>query len=160
VYSTAYVYDRQHTCPINSTRVSLIAQPRPELDFLFCVRHGQHVPQLQDTWWNARVTAKRWGLVVATGFITAVIEPVAAGSGIPETKCMLNGVNLPRVMRIKTLICKLVGVTFSVAGGSVNPPKSNYSGERHPMNRVAGAPFMCIASGSGEPSRLMVAERY
>lgn len=32
-------------------------------------------------------------------------------------KCFLNGINLPRVMRIKTLVCKLFGVVFSVAAG-------------------------------------------
>jgi chloride channel 7 len=45
------------------------------------------------------------------------IEPVSGGSGIPEIKCFLNGINLPRVVRIRTLICKVVGVTFSVAAG-------------------------------------------
>ncbi|GKZ00758.1 hypothetical protein MPSEU_001027600 [Mayamaea pseudoterrestris] len=45
------------------------------------------------------------------------IEPVSAGSGIPEIKCFLNGINLPRVVRVRTLICKVIGVTFSVAAG-------------------------------------------
>jgi H+/Cl- antiporter ClcA len=45
------------------------------------------------------------------------IEPVSGGSGIPEIKCFLNGINLPRVVRIKTLLCKVIGVTFSVAAG-------------------------------------------
>ena len=49
--------------------------------------------------------------------IFVYIEPVAAGSGIPEIKCFLNGINMPRVVRIKTLICKVIGVTFSVAAG-------------------------------------------
>ncbi len=49
--------------------------------------------------------------------IFVYIEPVSGGSGIPEIKCFLNGINLPRVVRIKTLICKVVGVTFSVAAG-------------------------------------------
>jgi H+/Cl- antiporter ClcA len=44
-------------------------------------------------------------------------EPVASGSGIPEIKCFLNGIDLPRVVRVKTLICKVIGVTFSVAAG-------------------------------------------
>ncbi|XP_053379304.1 H(+)/Cl(-) exchange transporter 6-like [Mercenaria mercenaria] len=46
-----------------------------------------------------------------------VYEPVAAGSGIPEIKCYLNGVRIPRVARLKSLIAKAVGVLFSVAGG-------------------------------------------
>lgn len=44
-------------------------------------------------------------------------EPVSAGSGIPEIKCFLNGIDLPRIVRVKTLLCKVVGVTFSVAAG-------------------------------------------
>lgn len=44
-------------------------------------------------------------------------EPVASGSGIPEVKCFLNGIDLPRIVRIKTLFAKVVGVTFSVAAG-------------------------------------------
>jgi hypothetical protein len=45
------------------------------------------------------------------------IEPVSGGSGIPEIKCFLNGIDLPRVVRLKTLLCKVIGVTFSVAAG-------------------------------------------
>lgn len=45
------------------------------------------------------------------------IEPVSGGSGIPEVKCYLNGIDLPRVVRLKTMVCKVVGVTFSVAAG-------------------------------------------
>eukprot|EP00592_Proboscia_alata_P028268 CAMPEP_0194446072 /NCGR_PEP_ID=MMETSP0176-20130528/128221_1 /TAXON_ID=216777 /ORGANISM="Proboscia alata, Strain PI-D3" /LENGTH=994 /DNA_ID=CAMNT_0039272717 /DNA_START=152 /DNA_END=3137 /DNA_ORIENTATION=- len=45
------------------------------------------------------------------------IEPVSAGSGIPEIKCFLNGIDLPRIVRVKTLLCKVMGVTFSVAAG-------------------------------------------
>ena len=44
-------------------------------------------------------------------------QPVAAGSGIPEIRCYLNGVKVPHVTRIGTLIAKAVGVLFSVAGG-------------------------------------------
>jgi hypothetical protein len=49
--------------------------------------------------------------------IFVYFEPVSGGSGIPEIKCFLNGINLPKVVRIKTLVCKVVGVTFSVAAG-------------------------------------------
>lgn len=54
-------------------------------------------------------------------FIGAVlvtyIEPVAGGSGIPQVKCYLNGVKVPRVVRIKTLIVKIFGVITTVVGG-------------------------------------------
>lgn len=45
------------------------------------------------------------------------LEPVSAGSGIPEIKCFLNGIALPRVVRVKTLMCKALGVLFAVSGG-------------------------------------------
>ncbi|XP_019849977.1 PREDICTED: chloride transport protein 6-like [Amphimedon queenslandica] len=49
--------------------------------------------------------------------ILVAIEPIAAGSGIPEIKCYLNGIRMPRVARIRTLMAKACGVLFSVAGG-------------------------------------------
>ena len=49
--------------------------------------------------------------------LVSCVEPVARGSGIPEVKCYLNGVSVPRVVRFKTLACKAIGVLFSVAGG-------------------------------------------
>eukprot|EP00937_MAST-01D_sp_MAST-1D-sp2_P000364 g364.t1 len=49
--------------------------------------------------------------------LVGVIEPIAGGSGIPEIKTMLNGVDVPRAVRMKTLLCKAVGVLFSVAAG-------------------------------------------
>jgi H+/Cl- antiporter ClcA len=44
-------------------------------------------------------------------------EPASGGSGIPEIKCFLNGIDLPGVVKVKTLIAKVVGVSFSVAAG-------------------------------------------
>lgn len=49
--------------------------------------------------------------------LVAYVEPVAGGSGIPQVKCYLNGVKVPRVVRIKTLVVKSVGVVCSVVGG-------------------------------------------
>ena len=43
---------------------------------------------------------------------------MAAGSGIPEIKCFLNGVKVPHVTRLFTLVAKAIGVLFSVAGGT------------------------------------------
>lgn len=56
-------------------------------------------------------------LFAALASLFVWIEPVAAGSGIPEVKCFLNGIDLPRIVRVKTLLCKVIGVTFSVAAG-------------------------------------------
>jgi chloride channel 7 len=46
-----------------------------------------------------------------------ILEPLAAGSGIPEIKCFLNGIDIPRCVRMKTMLTKVLGVTFTVAGG-------------------------------------------
>lgn len=53
--------------------------------------------------------------VVASSFVW--YEPASGGSGIPEVKCFLNGIDMPRLLTVPTLICKLVGITFSVAAG-------------------------------------------
>ena len=47
----------------------------------------------------------------------ALFEPRAAGSGISEIKCMLNGVKIPHVVRITTLGAKVVGIIAAVASG-------------------------------------------
>ncbi len=44
-------------------------------------------------------------------------EPAAAGSGIPEIKAYLNGINLSHVIRMPVLLAKVVGMCFSCASG-------------------------------------------
>lgn len=39
--------------------------------------------------------------VLVGSAIVAFVEPVAAGSGIPQIKCFLNGVKIPHVVRLK-----------------------------------------------------------
>ena len=62
---------------------------------------------------------------VSTAFTTIAallvvgVEPVAAGSGIPQLKAYLNGTAYMRLLQVKTLVVKLVGVTFSVTGGLI-----------------------------------------
>lgn len=55
--------------------------------------------------------------VLFGSIIVTYVEPIAAGSGIPQIKCYLNGVLIPRVVRIKTLFVKVIGVILSVVGG-------------------------------------------
>ncbi|XP_068221966.1 H(+)/Cl(-) exchange transporter 7 isoform X2 [Palaemon carinicauda] len=57
------------------------------------------------------------GPVLVAAIMGSVVEPMAAGSGIPQVKCYLNGVKVPRVVRIKTLAAKATGVIMSVLGG-------------------------------------------
>ncbi|XP_010287295.1 PREDICTED: H(+)/Cl(-) exchange transporter 7 [Phaethon lepturus] len=60
-------------------------------------------------------------VVMVGSVIVAFIEPVAAGSGIPQIKCYLNGVKIPHVVRLKTLVIKVCGVILSVVGGLAFP---------------------------------------
>lgn len=55
--------------------------------------------------------------VVLGSMLVTYVEPVAAGSGIPLVKCYLNGIKIPKVVRLKTLVVKSVGVITSVVGG-------------------------------------------
>jgi H+/Cl- antiporter ClcA len=52
---------------------------------------------------------------ISTAFVW--IEPAAGGSGITEIKCLLNGINMPGLVEFKTLVCKVLGVCFSVSSG-------------------------------------------
>mmetsp|Transcript_32800 Transcript_32800/g.39841 ORF Transcript_32800/g.39841 Transcript_32800/m.39841 type:complete len:791 (-) Transcript_32800:289-2661(-) len=56
-------------------------------------------------------------LFAALAALFVYIEPACAGSGIPEVKCFLNGIDLPNVTSIKTGICKVLGVCFSISAG-------------------------------------------
>jgi len=49
--------------------------------------------------------------------LAVMIEPMSGGSGIPEVKVFLNGIDLPRINDIKTGICKILGVIGSVSAG-------------------------------------------
>ncbi|KAH0632064.1 hypothetical protein JD844_020125, partial [Phrynosoma platyrhinos] len=69
------------------------------------------------------VEIRRWVICAMIGILTGLVAcfidivPVAAGSGIPQIKCYLNGVKIPHVVRLKTLVVKVCGVIFSVVGG-------------------------------------------
>nr|CAH8872432.1 unnamed protein product [Trichobilharzia regenti] len=56
-------------------------------------------------------------LTGAAATLVVYLAPVAAGSGIPQIKCYLNGLNIPRVMRCLTMVVKGVGVVLCVSGG-------------------------------------------
>ncbi|KAL5474896.1 hypothetical protein EMCRGX_G026921 [Ephydatia muelleri] len=56
------------------------------------------------------------GFALLSAIVTA-IEPISGGSGVPEIKCYLNGVKVPRVARIGGLVSKAVGVLLSVSAG-------------------------------------------
>ncbi|CAE6941230.1 Clcn7 [Symbiodinium natans] len=51
------------------------------------------------------------------GVLVCFVEVLAAGSGIPEIKCYLNGIHLPKLVTGRTLFAKAVGIVFSVSAG-------------------------------------------
>lgn len=51
--------------------------------------------------------SSNFGLILFSSVITAFISPVAAGSGIPEVKAYLNGVDAPGIFTLRTLIVKV-----------------------------------------------------
>jgi len=46
-------------------------------------------------------------LTLFASVITAFVAPAAAGSGIPEVKAYLNGVDAPEIFSLRTLIIKV-----------------------------------------------------
>ncbi|KAI6205932.1 Chloride channel protein [Aphelenchoides besseyi] len=56
-------------------------------------------------------------LVAIASLLVLHVSAPAAGSGIPLIKAFLNGVHIPGVDTLKTLLAKATGVAASVAGG-------------------------------------------
>ncbi|MCO5576206.1 hypothetical protein L7F22_030014 [Adiantum nelumboides] len=56
-------------------------------------------------------------LALSSSILVAYVAPAAAGSGIPEVKAYLNGIDAPDILAPKTLFVKVVGSIGSVAGG-------------------------------------------
>ncbi|CAM9437151.1 unnamed protein product [Pylaiella littoralis] len=56
-------------------------------------------------------------LLTAGAFSLVWYQPWSNGSGIPETKCVLNGVAIPQVLAPSTLVTKVLGVILGVASG-------------------------------------------
>ncbi|RWR84374.1 putative chloride channel-like protein CLC-g [Cinnamomum micranthum f. kanehirae] len=58
-------------------------------------------------------------LTLFSSVITAFVAPAAAGSGIPEVKAYLNGVDAPGIFSPQTLLVKIVGSIFAVSSSLV-----------------------------------------
>lgn len=79
---------------------------------------------------------------IATAFV-AFLDLKAKGSGIPEIKSYLNGRKIHRVISIRTLVSKLVGVVFSVSGSLV-------LGKEGPMMHAGAVVGAIISQGRDE----------
>nr|WBU87333.1 CLC family anion transporter [Suaeda altissima] len=78
-------------------------------------------------------------LAVAAGALCAFIAPAAAGSGIPEVKAYLNGVDAHSILAPSTLFVKIIGSILGVAAGFV-------VGKEGPMVHTGA----CLASLLGQ----------
>lgn len=78
-------------------------------------------------------------LTCFASIITAFIAPVAAGSGIPEVKAYLNGVDAPGILSLRTLVVKIIGSISAVSS-------SLFIGKAGPMVHIGA----CIAALLGQ----------
>lgn len=78
-------------------------------------------------------------LTLFSSIITASISPAAAGSGIPEVKAYLNGVDAPAIFSFKTLLVKIIGNIAAVSS-------SLYVGKAGPLVHTGA----CIAALLGQ----------
>ncbi|KAM0026330.1 putative CBS domain, chloride channel, voltage gated, chloride channel, core [Helianthus debilis subsp. tardiflorus] len=67
--------------------------------------------------------AANLGLTLFSCLITTLIAPEAAGSGIPEVKAYLNGVDAPAIFSFRTLLVKIVG-SIAAVSSSLNVGKA------------------------------------
>lgn len=56
-------------------------------------------------------------LTIIATIMTTFVSPAAAGSGIPDVKAYLNGINLPGALLVSTLFTKVIGSICAIAGG-------------------------------------------
>lgn len=68
-------------------------------------------------------TAANLGLTLFAVVITTFIAPETAGSGIPEVKAYLNGVDAPVIFSFRTLLVKIVG-SIAAVSSSLNVGKA------------------------------------
>ncbi|KAL7134639.1 hypothetical protein ABFS83_11G040400 [Erythranthe nasuta] len=83
--------------------------------------------------------ASNFSLALLASLITAFIAPEAAGSGIPEVKAYLNGIDAPAIFSFRTLLVKIVGSILAVSS-------SLHIGKAGPMVHTGA----CIAAILGQ----------
>ncbi|PKI59212.1 hypothetical protein CRG98_020375, partial [Punica granatum] len=91
------------------------------------------------------------GIVLSSVYIVTQFAPAAAGSGIPEIKGYLNGVDIHGILFFRTLIGKIFGSIGSVGGGLA-------LGKEGPLVHTGA----CIASlfGQGGSTKYHLSSRW
>ncbi|KAJ7946528.1 Chloride channel protein [Quillaja saponaria] len=86
-------------------------------------------------------------LAFAAAALCAYVAPAAAGSGIPEVKAYLNGVDAPSILAPSTLFVKIFGSIFGVAAGFV-------VGKEGPMVHTGSCIAFLLGQGGSRKYRL------
>ena len=73
------------------------------------------------------------GYAIVAGSLVAFIEPLAAGSGIPEIKTYLNGIHIKGLLTVGPL---LQGLASLVKSSTLNPAPRAYSTMQECMQGV------------------------
>ncbi|KAK4753926.1 hypothetical protein SAY87_002030 [Trapa incisa] len=96
---------------------------------------------LAKRYWTAFLvfSVSNFVLTLFPAVITSYISPAAAGSGIPEVKAYLNGVDAPGIFSLRTLVVKIFGSISAVSS-------SLFIGKAGPMVHTGA----CIASLLGQ----------
>ncbi|KIH67499.1 chloride transporter, ClC family [Ancylostoma duodenale] len=99
--------------------IDIMVHYSQEIKFGIIIKQCSCVPPLTTMPYVARLTENdrtcvSWRIV---GVPVIFWAPIAGGSGIPQIKCFLNGIQIPEVVMLKTLISKAVGVACAVGGG-------------------------------------------
>ncbi|KAF5448094.1 hypothetical protein F2P56_028659 [Juglans regia] len=104
---------------------------------------------LKDKYYQAFVAYAGCNMVLATAAaaLCAYIAPAAAGSGIPEVKAYLNGVDAHSILAPSTLFVKIFGSIFGVAAGFV-------VGKEGPMVHTGACVASLLGQGGSRKYRL------
>ncbi|EMS56861.1 Putative chloride channel-like protein CLC-g [Triticum urartu] len=86
-------------------------------------------------------------LLLLASAITASVSPAAGGSGIPEVKAYLNGVDAPNIFSLKTLAVKVIGNIAAVSS-------SLHVGKAGPMVHTGACIAAIFGQGGSRSARI------
>ncbi|XP_021673911.2 putative chloride channel-like protein CLC-g isoform X2 [Hevea brasiliensis] len=86
-------------------------------------------------------------LTLFASIVTAFVAPAAAGSGIPEVKAYLNGVDAPGILSLRTLFVKIIGSISAVSS-------SLHIGKAGPMVHIGACVASLLGQGGSKKYRL------
>ncbi|WOK95081.1 chloride channel-like protein CLC-g isoform X1 [Canna indica] len=97
---------------------------------------------LADKYWTAfwMFTGSNLALLMFATAITAFVSTAAGGSGIPEVKAYLNGVDAPDIFSLRTLVVKIVGMITAVSS-------SLHVGKAGPMVHIGACLGAIVGQG-------------